>query len=82
MGLRALATESTGVHIGGYLRPQLLFQLDPRRLPDRAGCMIIHARQPTWIRASAAFRARCVADQLTDDCSVSTGVRKELGELF
>jgi hypothetical protein len=24
------------VHIGGYLRTQLLFQLDPSRLPDRA----------------------------------------------
>jgi hypothetical protein len=27
MGLRALATESTRVHIGGCLRPQLLFSL-------------------------------------------------------
>jgi hypothetical protein len=44
------------VYRGGYLRPQLLFQLNPRRLPDRASCMIIHARQPIWMRAHPALR--------------------------
>ena len=38
----------------GYSRAQVLFQLDRRSLPDRAGCMNIHDRLFTRMPASAA----------------------------
>jgi hypothetical protein len=37
MACITIGTEPMSRQNGGYLRAQLLFQLDPSRLPDRAG---------------------------------------------